>query len=136
MLVVQQLPRAIDALPEMFSFLERQVSEHSVSEGTAFKLNLAAEEIFTNLVRHNVSRGDAISFEIDITDDSIRLRFVDHDVEPFDPSSVPEVDVSRPAADRQPGGLGMHLVKSIVDRVYYEYEDGDMRVTVLKKRGS
>ena len=132
----RRLRREISALPEMFAFLERQLGEHAVSEATAFSIQLAAEEIFTNMVRHNVARGERVSFEVDISDRSIRLCLVDHDVEPFDPESVPDVDVSRPAEEREPGGLGMHLVKSVVDDVYYEYQGGDMRVSVVKKRGS
>ena len=129
------LPRSIAALEELFSFLEKHIEANEIDKGTAYCLNLAAEELFTNMVRHNVGDGEYISVDLEITDDRIRMLLTDHDVEPFDPTSVPEVDVSRPAQERQPGGLGMHLVRSIVDRVSYEYENREMRVSVIKNRG-
>lgn len=129
------LPRSISSLEALFEFLREHIEAHALDETTAYSLNLAAEELFTNMVRHNEGAGEFISIDLDISDQRIRLLLVDHDVEPFDPSSVPAVDVSRPAEDRKPGGLGMHLVRSIVDEVSYEYADREMRVTVVKIRG-
>jgi len=86
------------------------------------------------MVRHNVGEGEFISIAIDISDERIRLCFTDHDVEPFDPNEIPKVDVTRSAEERQPGGLGMHLVRSIVDRVSYEYNNGEMKVSIVKNR--
>jgi serine/threonine-protein kinase RsbW len=128
------LPRSIASLDALFSFLGEHIEAAAIDETTAYGLNLAAEELFTNMVRHNVGEGEFISVDLDISDERIRLLLTDHDVDPFDPSSVPVVDVTRPAEDRQPGGLGMHLVRSIVDRVSYEYENREMRVSVIKNR--
>jgi len=131
----RNIVRDISGLEELFSFLEGHFEVQAVSERAAFCLNLAAEEIFTNMVRHNEGGGDHIAARIEVDDESIVLQLVDVDVEPFDPNSRPDVDVNAPAAERQPGGLGIHLVKSIVDRMTYEYKNREMRVSVLKKRG-
>ena len=54
-------------------------------------------------------------------------------MEPFDVTRTPDVDVMLPAEQREPGGLGLHLVKAYTDTFRYEYADRRMKVTVTKK---
>lgn len=117
----------------MFARLGESFTAHSIDEKTAFSLNLAAEELFTNFVRHNVGSGERITLEIDVTDKEFRFTFTDYDVEPWDPATAPDPDVDLPMEERSPGGLGIHLVKSVVDRLAYEYKNRVMKVTAIKK---
>lgn len=129
-----KIARSVGALEQLFNFLEQELSAEHVDEKTAFCVNLAAEELFTNLVRHNQGGADSILTGLDISPGQIELRFVDRDVEPFDPGSVPEVDINEPLEKRRPGGLGVHLVRSIVDRLSYSYDNRELTVSVIKKR--
>lgn len=118
----------------MFAFLKARLPEGSADEETAFCVNLAAEELFTNMIRHNEGRGDHILLELEVSAPRVFFRFTDYDVAPFDPKSVPAVKLDSPLQERNPGGLGVHLVKSVVDRVTYEYQDRAMRVSAEKQR--
>lgn len=130
-----ELPRRIDALDQLFSFLDGHLEPGAVDERTRFCLNLAAEEVFTNMVRHNeVGNSEQIRLELDIAPERITMRLIDADVEPWDPEAAPAVDPTLPPEMREPGGLGIHLVKSSVDRLVYEYRGREMRVTVVKER--
>jgi serine/threonine-protein kinase RsbW len=131
-----QLRRRLAAVPEMHEILRHCYEAISLGEAAAFCLDLAAEEVFTNMVRHNPSARDSLTMEISISQDSARLCWVDHEVPPFDPDAQPLVDVTLPIADRRPGGLGLHLTRSVVDSLTYAYQDGDMRVEVVKKLGA
>ena len=126
--------REIEALGEVFAFLETFVDGQEVDEKTAFCINLVVEELFTNMVRHNEGGGDRITVSIERRDDHLRLELVDSDVEPFDPETleIPRVDAG--IGERRPGGLGIHLVRSMVDDLNYDYEiEGRrMRITVTK----
>ena len=51
----------------------------------------------------------------------VEATLIDEGVEPFDPTTAPEVDVHLPLAERQPGKLGIHLVKRLVDSIEYAY---------------
>jgi anti-sigma regulatory factor (Ser/Thr protein kinase) len=121
----------------MFAFLEGCYEEHGVDDRSAFCVNLAAEELFTNMVRHNVTDSAAITLETEIDSERIRLRLKDFDVAPFDPDAALTADVDAPIEKRTPGGLGLHLVRSMVDEVAYAYNDEtrEIRVTVTKLRG-
>lgn len=129
------LPREASSLEPLFSLLEDGFKGREIDARTSFCMRLTAEELFTNMVRHNVGAGDRITVRLDVSDERIRLELIDHDVEPFDPDTVPPVDVSLPAEERSPGGLGMHLVRAMVDDVSYRYEDRKLSVSVIKKLG-
>jgi len=130
--MVTKLNREIGALEELFAAIEKFCGERDVTEAVLFAMKLAGEELFTNLVRHNEGGGDHILLELEHVDQSIILKLTDYEVEPYDITQTGPVDVTAPLADRTPGGLGLHLVKSIVDKLTYEYNDGIMRITAVK----
>ena len=72
-----------------------------------------------------------IEIEALIKDNSLTFKVMDSG-KPFDPTSVPEVDVTKDLADRPIGGLGIHLVRKIMDEVRYSREDGRNIFTMIK----
>jgi serine/threonine-protein kinase RsbW len=126
--------REIEAIGEVFAFLEGFSKDQEVDEKTAFSISLVVEELFTNMVRHNEGGGDLITVSIERQDNRLHLELIDTDVEPFDPTTaeVPPVDAG--IEERRPGGLGIYLVKKMVDDLSYDYETEGrrMRVTVTK----
>jgi anti-sigma regulatory factor (Ser/Thr protein kinase) len=132
--VSAEFPRDIGALGEVFAFLQAFVDGEQVDEKTAFCINLVVEELFTNMVRHNKGGGEQISVSIERLDDQLHLELVDTDVDAFDPqtAAIPPVDAG--IEERRPGGLGIYLVKKMVDDLKYDYETDHrrMRVTVAK----
>ena len=123
--------RSIEALEEIFSFLSDFFSREELGEGPAFAFNFVVEELFTNMVKYNTGSG-GISIEIQRSGDRILLDLVDHDVDPFDIANAPEKDTSLPIGEREPGGLGLQLVKSMVDKIAYEYRNRTMTISVAK----
>ena len=62
------------------------------------------------------------------------LTFVISDSgKPFDPTTKGDVDTTLPAEERSIGGLGIHLVKQLMDNIQYEYKDGHNVLTLKKK---
>lgn len=129
----REFERKLDALNEIFVFIDDFISDNDLEEDVAFSIRLAVEELFTNLVKHNFGGRDYISLEL--TQDSGRLivKLSDFDVEPFDITQASPVDVRQSLMDRKIGGLGIHLVRSVVDKLTYEYQDRTLRVTAIKK---
>ena len=127
--------REIEAIGDVFAFLETFVESQEIDEKTAFCINLVVEELFTNMVRHNEGGGDSITLRIERRKDRIHLELLDIDVDPFDPTTaeIPPVDAG--IEERRPGGLGIYLVRKMVDDLNYDYEAEDrrMRITVTKK---
>jgi len=98
-------------------------------------MHFVVEELFTNLVKY--SKGGKREIVLDLRREAGRLAvsLTDFDVAPFDIRAVPDVDVNRDLSDRKPGGLGIHLLKRMVDDIGYEYVDGKSTTTFFKALG-
>jgi anti-sigma regulatory factor (Ser/Thr protein kinase) len=97
-----------------------------------FKVNLALEEVVINVM--NYGHDDGLH-EIDIIltadEESLTIEIVD-DGRPFDPlTDAPKPDVNADLEDRNIGGLGIHLVRKMMDDVRYRREEGKNHLTLV-----
>ena len=131
----QVFPRQIAALDEIFSFLAGFIHRHRIDDDTSYAIRFAAEELFTNMVKYNkgTTHGIALQVGVDEAGQVVRMQLTDSGVDPFDPASLDAVNVDAPLEDRVPGGLGLHLVRALVDDLSYDYADREMKVTVVKR---
>lgn len=127
--------RELDALGELLGFVDEFARAERLSEKIAFASRLVVEELFANFVRHNVGGRDQIEVSLAREADRLVLKLRDFDVEPFDGSRHPPVDIHRPLGERTAGGLGIHFVRSFFDDLTYDYSDGTMCVTAAKNLG-
>jgi len=126
--------RDIDELAKVFDLVGRFFAATNVDAAVRYPVELAAEEIFTNLVRHNASGGPRIEVRLRLEDDELSISVTDFDAPPFDiEHDAPETDVDQPLESRTPGGLGLFLVKTMMDRVEYRHENGNGTVTMYKR---
>jgi serine/threonine-protein kinase RsbW len=122
----------VRSLDDIFAFLDEEMRELRISPEAAYAMNLAVEELFTNMVKYGVGSMDDISLSLTREENRLIIRLVDHGVGMFDPMSAEEVDTSIPLEQRKIGGLGIHLVRHVVDDVQYSYADGCSTITVVK----
>jgi len=124
--------RDFRALGEIFEFAGRFAAAHRIEESLVYSINLVVEELFTNMVKYNTGAGHPIRIRMNLDDGRLRIELIDEDVDPWDPAEAPEVRVDQLIEERRAGGLGLYLVRSIVDELKYEYENRQMKVTVIK----
>jgi len=131
----QVFPRQIAALDEIFSFLAGFIHRHRIDDDTSYAIRFAAEELFTNMVKYNKGTDSGITLQVGIDDarQVVRMQLTDTGVDAFDPAALDTVNVDAPLEDRVPGGLGIHLVRALVDDLSYAYADREMTVTVVKR---
>ncbi len=98
-------------------------------------LHLALEEIVTNVITHGYGNDSSRSFSIRIDAISTdRLRAVVTDDAPaYNPLARAEVNIALPLEARPVGGLGVHLVKKLMDVCFYEHRDGRNLFSVERK---
>ncbi len=109
--------------------------EHGIDDETAKTLNLALEEWVVNVINYAYPKGMRGHVEVtaNVTDDVMTLVIKDHGAA-FDPTQHAEVDIDAELDDRDVGGLGIYLVRTIMDGVAYQRTpDGYNRLELMKQ---
>ena len=110
------------------------VGETGIEASLATNLNLALEEAVVNVMNYAYPKGTTGSVQLEAMLAADTLNFVITDSgTPFDPTSVEDADVTLGVEDRPVGGLGIFLVRQIMDTVNYERVDGHNILTLSKK---
>jgi anti-sigma regulatory factor (Ser/Thr protein kinase) len=96
------------------------------------QIGIAVDEIFSNIARyayHPETGGAVVRIAVD---DDITLMFEDSG-EAFDPLSLADPDITVPAEEREIGGLGLYMVKNLMDSAEYR-RSGNKNILTIKKR--
>ncbi|MBQ4022038.1 MAG: SpoIIE family protein phosphatase, partial [Bacteroidales bacterium] len=124
----------IQQIPQLADFVETIAEEKNLDQGTAMSLNLALEEAVTNVIQYAYPEGSDGLVDVEAVLREGQLEFIISDSgKPFDPTAKPEVDITAGVEERPIGGLGIHLVKHIMDSVSYRREEGKNVLTMIKK---
>ena len=128
------LHNEIQQIPQLASFLETIAEEKNISQALTMSLNLALEEAVTNVILYAYPEGTdgLVDIEAVLRDDSLEFILSDSG-KPFDPTAAPEADITLGVEERQIGGLGIYLVKQIMDSVTYKRENGRNILHMTKK---
>ena len=98
---------------------------------TENRLTLVLEELLTNVISYGYDDDDSHEINVDLKiKDGILTSIFDDGGRPFDPHEAQKPDMDGPLEDRSVGGLGIHLILTIMDTVDYERVDGRNRTTM------
>lgn len=104
-------------------------------EDLRLKMTLALEEAVMNAITHAFAGRPPphrITVRLDISDAAVAAEVIDNG-QPFDPTAAPDPDLSLPLEQRQPGGLGIHLMRAMTDRLHYRRSDDGNNILRLEK---
>jgi anti-sigma regulatory factor (Ser/Thr protein kinase) len=133
--MTHQFKRDIASLGPIYDFISSALASSGAGEAVRYAVNLAVEELFTNLVKYNRSTTEDIPIIVEIRGSQICVTITDRADEPFDVTTAGNVDISRSISNRTRGGLGLHLVRKFVDHLSYEYSGGVSRISFTKYIG-
>lgn len=107
---------------------------HHLSSQALFHTNLALEEILTNVISYayDDSKEHQIIVCLLVEQGELTVK-VEDDGRPFNPLEVPEPDIQKPLEERPIGGLGIHLVRNLMDRLEYRRHNGRNLLIMRKK---
>jgi anti-sigma regulatory factor (Ser/Thr protein kinase) len=133
----------LDVKPEvgevarLIEWIDASCAAEGLAEDLKFKLTLALEEAVVNVITHafeGLPPPHSIRVRLDIAAASVTAEIVDNG-RYFDPTSAPDPDLSQPIGERDPGGLGIHLMRGMMDRVHYRRSGGNNILQLEKARG-
>lgn len=129
--------RSFDALPSLVAFTADFFGRHGIDPALLYPIDFALEELFTNVVKYG-DGAPQVDVDIATRQGAVEVVLTDYDVGRFDVTAAPDAQVGAPIEERRPGGLGLHLVRRMVDCVEYEYAEAERvgRVRFRKDPGA
>ena len=129
-----RVPADVLQLETVNGFIASLLDDLECSPKSRMQIDLAVEEIFVNIASYAYApgTGDAV-VRCEILDDpaAVEIEFEDTGT-PYNPLEKEDPDVTLSAEERSIGGLGVFLVKKLMDDVRYEYRDGANVLTLRK----
>ncbi len=128
-------PARFEYLDEIRDFVAEVAQQGGFSEKEVYSLQLAADEAASNIIEHayeGVTDG-SIEIDCDMQGNSIVIIMRD-DGASFDPSKVKQPNVKADLSERQIGGLGIYLMRKIMDEVHYESTGKTNTLTMIKRK--
>jgi anti-sigma regulatory factor (Ser/Thr protein kinase) len=140
-------PRNLESLSPLYEFAEGIFETNDISSDVRFPVHLAMEELFVNMVKYNPDVPTDITVEVtvtflgEVTNDAasskeVTVTLVDDGGVEFDVTAKRQVNIDAPLEERTPGGLGIHLIQNLADRLEYTYKDGRGKVIFTKGSGN
>ena len=128
------VPAEIERLYEVQAFVEGLMEESGLSMRMINRVSLVVEEIYVNIAGNAYFPGEGdVVIRCTIGDDhSLELEFEDQG-KPYDPLEEAKPDINLSAEEREIGGLGIFLYRSIMDETEYRFENGKNILTLRKK---
>jgi anti-sigma regulatory factor (Ser/Thr protein kinase) len=128
-----RLNAEVGDLERLTAWLDRFCERHQIPDEAHFHVNIAVEELVLNAIKHghcSPSQG-AIEVRLSLSGQELHITITDTGV-PFNPLNAPPPDLTSSLADRPIGGLGIHLVRSLMNSVEYKREGGENQLHLRK----
>ena len=119
----------LECMETVSAFFERELTDHQAPPKVIAQVNVAIDEIFSNIARYSGATSATVGCEVE--KGRAILRFTDNG-RPYDPTQQPDPDTTLGVEEREIGGLGIFMVKKTMDRIAYSYSDG-MNVLTIEK---
>ena len=124
---VAELDRVLKSVSEL-------CGQNSISPEVEYDINLALDEIITNVAKHAYPDGGAHQFTLQVSANNAEfVACVEDDGVPFNPIEHPTPNLDAPLEEKREGGLGIYLVRQTMTSVEYQRRAGKNIVTLRKK---
>ena len=130
---VLRIPAKLEGMDVILAFVSLLLDTHGCTPKTRTQLRMAVEELYVNVTLYAYTSGDGWAEIRGIVEEgNATFRLIDGG-KPFDPLSKPDPDTLLSGEEREIGGLGIYMVKTMVDDLEYEYSSGCNRLTIRKQ---
>jgi anti-sigma regulatory factor (Ser/Thr protein kinase) len=130
-----QFAAKFEYLDEIREFVGEVARAGGFTDKDVYNIQLATDEAASNIIEHAYEKivDGKLELSCGVRDDAITIILVDHG-ESFDPSEIPLPDLKADLSNRKIGGLGIFLMRKLMDEVSYEVTAGKGNVLTMIKR--
>ncbi|WP_025745608.1 anti-sigma factor antagonist [Kallotenue papyrolyticum] len=127
------LQATFDLLAMISEFVVEGAQAAGLDEHAVWEVQLATDEAVTNVIQHSYAgAAGPLTIQTEVRNGAFVVTLIDHG-RPFDPDAVPEPDLVSPLEERRTGGLGLYLMRKLMDRVEFSFEP-DRNILQMSKR--
>ncbi len=120
-------------MPAILSFVETACLDAAVDPTLLFDLQLAVEEACSNVIEHAYcGRGGHLRVRFEIANGDVVITLHDQG-RAFDPERVAAPNTTQPLSKRPVGGLGLHLMRNLMDEVRFAFAPGHNTLVMIKR---
>ena len=128
-----KIPAKTELLDEVLEFVNAAMREAMIDRKHEININIAVEEVFVNIAHYAYSSDEGnVTISVDASQNNLAIEFRDSG-QPYNPLSRDDPDTTLSAEEREIGGLGIFMVKKLMDNVSYRYENGNNVLTISKQ---
>jgi len=125
----------LEKFDELIGFVNEFIKDAEIDTDVCSDLLVAVEEIFVNIASYAYPGGEGdVTVRLISEEDKMTIIFIDNGI-PYDPLSNSDPDISLSIEERKIGGLGVFMVKEMMDKISYEYKDGQNILIIEKNSG-
>ena len=130
---VLRIPAKLEGMDLVLAFVSLLLDTHGCTPKARSQMRMALEELYVNVTLYAYPSKDGwAEIRGSVENGTATFRLIDGGT-PFDPLAKPDPDTLLSGEEREIGGLGIFMVKTMVDEVEYEYRDGCNRLTLRKQ---
>ena len=128
-----ELKSDLSELKTLYQHLNKFGRGNGLSEACITDVNICLDELFTNIASHGFvdDSEHSIRFTLHLDDNVLTLNIEDHGI-PFNPLEKEDPEIPADLIDVKIGGLGIHIVRTLMDDIRYERKQGRNKLTLKK----
>lgn len=129
-----EIDNDLGEIARLSALIEAFGEKHGLAPAAIFHITLAFDEFLTNIISYGFSDGERhkIAASLDLDGDMLAAEIVDDGIA-FNPLARPTPDTTTPIEERKIGGLGIHFIRRVMDKVEYCRADGRNHLKMTKK---
>lgn len=131
----RKFPSHLENLKDIGDFVVKQAKLAGFDNGEIYAVQLAVDEAATNIIEHAYEGKEVgeIELQCEVLSDGIKIILRDQG-EPFDPDGLPKPELNVPLDQLKPRGLGVFLIRQMMDEVDYKFSPRNGNVLTMIKR--
>lgn len=122
----------VNELQNVQSFVIETLSDLHLEMKLQNQLNIVIEELFVNIANYAYKNGGEVEIKVEAKMNEISITFIDSGMK-FNPLEIDDPNIDAKAEERRIGGLGIFMVKNMMDDIKYKFENNQNILTIVKK---